>query len=69
MTMTQAQMNVITDRLSNIDKRLIHIESLQERQLELLRSIANDKIDVESLKASLEQLNKVVNSIKDEVEA
>lgn len=67
--MTNAQMDVLMQKFDAIEKRQIQIAVVQTNQLELLTKIANDKIDVDSIKLELDKLNKVINSIRDEVEA
>ena len=67
--MTNAQMDVLLQKLDAIEKRQIQFASVQNKQLELSTKIANDKIDVDSIKLELDNLNKVINSIRDEVEA
>lgn len=67
--MTAAQMNVLTEKLSNIDKRLIQVEQVQAKQIELLTKIVGNKIDTDLLRSEMEQLKVLIQSIKDEVEA
>lgn len=67
--MTNAQFDVLLQKLDMIEKRQLQIAAIQAKHTELLVAISNDKIDINSLRNSIDELAKLVDSIRDEVEA
>lgn len=67
--MTNAQFDVLLQKLDMIEKRQLQTAATQAKHTELLIAISNDKIDINSLRNSIDELAKLVDSIRDEVEA
>lgn len=67
--MTNAQFDVLTQKLFDIEKRQIQFETIQAKQVELLTQVANNKLDVDNLREEIEKLRLAIESVKDEVEA